>query len=108
MSRLLKIRHNVAHVQRHDQQKARAFDQDSGQVYTEVLRHSGPMTSDWVRKTIGSTREVDSFRSRGPGCSSLVNMAIRNALTNILSITPESLREMPWEIGKRLWERILA
>lgn len=66
------------------------------------------MTADWVWKTIGSTREVANFRSLGPGCSSLENIAIRCALKNILSITVESLETLPWGLGEKIWQRILA
>ena len=66
------------------------------------------MTADWVWKTIGSTREAASFRSIGPGCASLENMAIRSALSNILSITVESLETLPWDLAAKLWQRILA
>ena len=108
MSRLLKIRPRYEHVPRPSAGTSQAFDRDSGLVYTEVIASGGPMTADWVWKTIGSTREAATFRSLGPGCASLENMAIRCALKNILSISVESLETLPWELGERLWQRILA
>jgi len=81
---------------------------DSGQIYTEVTCPGGPMTADWVWKTRGSTEEQGRFRSRGPGCSTLYNMAIRSCLRNSFSITAESLEELPWEVGGVLWDRLKA
>lgn len=66
------------------------------------------MTADWVWKTKGSPREAVNFRSRGPGCSSLVNMAIRSVLYNSYSITPESLEGVPWELASVLWQQIVT
>lgn len=108
MSRLLKIRPRYDYVPRPGAHSSKAYDRDSGLVYNEVIAPGGPMTADWVWKTIGSTREAATFRSLGPGCSSLENMAIRCALKNILSITVESLETLPWELGRKLWQRIHA
>lgn len=81
---------------------------ESGQVFTEVSCPGAPMTLDWVWKTQGSSREVARFRSSGPGCSSLVNMAIRTALTHSFNITAESLEGLPWEVANLLWKRLVA
>ena len=81
---------------------------DSGQVFTEATCYGGPMTADWLWKTKGSPREARNFRSRGAGCSSLVNMAIRSVLYNSYSITPESLEGVPWELASVLWQQIVA
>ncbi len=64
------------------------------------------MTSQWVWKTIGSSREAGCFRSLGPGCASLANMAIRSALANFMTLTIESLEGVPWAIGKKIWDGI--
>jgi len=81
---------------------------ESGQVFTEVTCRGGPMTADWVWKTKGSLREAGRFRSLGPGCSSLFNMAIRSTLRNSFNITTESLKEVPWEVAGPLWQRLMA
>ena len=81
---------------------------DSGQVFTETTCPAGPMTADWVWKTKGSSRQAGRRRSVGPGCSSLVNMAIRSALHNSFNITAESLGELPWEVASLLWHSIIA
>ena len=84
------------------------FDEESGLVYSQTSCKAGPMTADWVWKTTGSTREHRDFRSSGPGCSSLKNMAIRGVLLHSFSLTAEGLKALPWSIGQVLWQRILA
>lgn len=64
------------------------------------------MTSEWVWKTLGSSRESGRFQSLGPGCASLSNMAIRSVMVNLMSVTVENLQGVPWQVGKKLWERI--
>ena len=81
---------------------------ESGQVFTEVSCPGGPMTLDWVWKTTGDSGEAAHFRSSDPGCSSLVNMAIRSAVTHSFNITAESLQGLPGEIAHLLWERLVA
>ena len=66
------------------------------------------MTLDWLWKTQGSSREAAHFRSSGPGCSPLVNMAIRSALTHSFNITAENLEGLPWRVANLLWERLVA
>ena len=66
------------------------------------------MTLDWVWKTQGSSRDAARFRSLGPGCSSLVNMAIRSALIHSFHVSAECLEGVPWEVGKLLWESLVA
>ena len=81
---------------------------ESGQVFTEVSCPGGPMTLDWVRETKGSSSEAAHFRSSGQGCASLVDMAIRSAVTHSFNITTESLQGLPWEVAHLLWERLVA
>ena len=88
--------------------KNQTFDWESGLQYTEVLCKAGPMRADWVWKTLGSTSDLALFRSQGLGCSSLQNMAIRSAAMNVVSLTAESLEDVPWQVGKLLWHRIIA
>lgn len=64
------------------------------------------MTSEWVWKTLGSSQESGRFRSLGPGCASLSNMAIRSVMVNMMSVTVENLQGVPWHVGKKLWDRI--
>ena len=66
------------------------------------------MTADWLWKTKGNPKKARNFRSRGVGCSSLVDMAIRSVLYNSYSITPESLEGVPWELASVLWQHIVA
>ena len=81
---------------------------ESGQVFTETQCYGGPMTADWFWKTKGSSGKARRYISRGPGCSSLVDVAIRSVLDNSYSITPESLEGLPWELASVLWQRIVA
>lgn len=83
-----------------------SFDPDSGLVFTEISCKGTPMTADWMWKTTGSTRAHGRFRSIGPGCDSLFNMALRSASLNSFSITAENLEILPWGIGQKLWECI--
>lgn len=64
------------------------------------------MTSEWLWKTLGSSQEPGRFRSLGPGCASLSNMAIRSVMVNMMSVTVENLQGVPWHVGKKLWDRI--
>ena len=81
---------------------------ESGQVFTETKCYGGPMTADWFWKTKRSPGKARRFRSRGPGCSSLVDVAVRSVLDNSYSITPESLDGLPWELASVLWQRIVT
>ena len=66
------------------------------------------MTAEWQWKTLGSIYEVTTFRKLGSGSASLTNIAIRSVVANISSLTPETLNDVPWEIGKQIWQRLLA
>lgn len=66
------------------------------------------MTLDWVWKTQGSSRETARFKPSGPGCSSLVSMAVRSALAHSINMTAESLEGLPWKVANLLWERLVA
>lgn len=92
----------------HDTNRITLKHDESGQVFTEISCPGGPMTLDWVWKTQGSSRGATRVRSSGPGCSSLVNMAIRSALTYSFNITAESLEGLPWEVANLLWERLIS
>lgn len=95
-------------LQREIPSSKKTFDEESGLVYSQTSCKAGPMTADWVWKTTGSTREHRDFRSSGPGCSSLKNMAIRGVLLHSFSLTSEGLKALTWSIGQTLWQRILA
>lgn len=64
------------------------------------------MTADWTWKTTGSLKKYKKYRSLGLRCSSLRNTAIRVAILNSFSITPETLAEVPWEVANHLWHEI--
>ena len=66
------------------------------------------MTSDWEWETEGSSGEALRSVSSYTGCSSLVDTAIRRALVHSISITAETLEEIPWEVASLLWERLVA
>ena len=106
MSGRLRLKPSIQVEPRPTKKGQRAFDQESGLVYTELTCNGGPMTADWVWKTRGRTREHGYFRSSSPGCSSLKNMAIRSLLLHSFSITAQSLETLPWSIGQELWQRI--
>lgn len=84
------------------------FDPDSGLAYTEVSYRSGPVRADWVWKPRGMTSEIEMYRSPGPGCSTLRNMAIRKACLCVTDLVPESFEGVDWQIGQQLWNRIVA
>lgn len=64
------------------------------------------MTTDWAWKTVGSPSDAQGFRSRGRGCASLSDMAIRSAIVHCQSISLESLQELPWNVGAKLWRKL--
>ncbi|KAL9119049.1 MAG: hypothetical protein Q9187_004397 [Circinaria calcarea] len=88
--------------------KNQTFDWQSGLQFTEVLCKAGPMRADWVWKTLGSTSDLALFRSKGPGCSSLQNMAIRSAVMNVVSLTAESLGGVPQLDSLHAWKVFAA
>ena len=107
MSRILRIKAHDKFSSSPNNSK-NVFDRHAGLQYSEVICHTGPMRADWVWKTLGSSRQLKVFRSIGPGCSSMMSTAIRTVLTNLTSLTPESLETVPWLVGQMLWERICA
>ena len=78
---------------------------ESGQVYTETTCASGPMTVDWVWETKGSPQEQGHYRAPGRGSSSLSEMVIRSFLKHSQSLTADSLEDLPWELGRLLWQK---
>ncbi len=107
MSRLLKIRPSFEYsASASNGGSQRKFDADSGQIYTEMTCRAGPMTADWVWKTKGSSKSVRRFRSAGPGCASLENMAIRSVIANSSSLTAELMQDVPWHIAQKMWQRV--
>ena len=65
------------------------------------------MTEEWFWKTNGDFRDIARFKARGPGCASLIDMAIRSVLVNSLNITADSLEGMSWNVAGRLWQAFL-
>lgn len=106
MSRLLKITPKFQYS-RSSTTASRGYNEESGLCYSEVTCNGGSMTADWTWKTTGRLKKYEKHRSRGPGCSSLRNIAIRVAMLNSLSITPETLAEVPWEVARQLWHNII-
>ncbi|MCJ1471622.1 hypothetical protein MMC13_000262 [Lambiella insularis] len=105
---LLRVKDRSIRASREERSKLHTFDEKSGLQYTETVLRAAPMRADWVWKTRGSTEEVALFRSPGPGCSTLRNMAIRKACLHVVSLTSDSLVGLDWQVGKGLWERIVA
>lgn len=105
---VLRIKERGYRVLREERSKLHTFDQKSGLQYTETVLRAAPMRADWVWKARGCTTEIALFRASGPGCSTLQDMAIRKACLHVVSITPDSLVGLDWQVGKGLWERIVA
>ena len=59
------------------------FNPDSGLVYSEVVYRVTPNQSNWIYKARGSSKEIEEYRSPGPGCSSLLDMALRKACVSV-------------------------
>ena len=83
-----------------------AFDEASGQQYTEVLSRAVSMRADWVWKSTGSVPDPSSYISKGPGCESLLNMTMRTVLKHLSEIHNDTLEPLPWEIGRLIWKRV--
>ena len=86
------------------------FGEISGQVYTE---HAVP--SRRQRSSVDTAKLRSFVQSRfrrgrrpdgAPGAPALYDGAMRTFLLNCRDVTLETLQEVPWEIGKRLWEAI--
>ena len=108
MSKLLKIRPRHEYPPQSGSHAHKTFDADSGLVYSEVIARAGPMTAEWQWKSLGSVYEVKTFRTLDNGSASLANIAMRSVVANISSLTFETLNDIPWVIGKQIWQRLLA
>jgi hypothetical protein len=84
------------------------FSQDSGLVYSEVVYRVTPNQANWMHTARGSTREVGKYRSLGPGCSSLLDMALRKASISIKYMDAETFEGIDWQIAQQLWKKIVA
>ena len=84
-----------------------SYDKDSGQVYTETVCKAGPMTADWIWGTRGSTHKYKHYKSRGLGCSPLIQMTIRSFLLHSSTLTSSSLEGLPWELASILWSSLV-
>jgi len=68
----------------------------------------GLVRPGWEWKARGRTKDIALYKSPGPGCSTLLDMAIRTACLNINDMTAETLRGVEWQIGKQLWKKLVA
>lgn len=84
----------------------RGFD-ISGQVFTENIVAARDPIWDWPLKTRGSATSLSYFRSPGPGCSSLLDIAIRACLVRSTWLTPALVGSLPWNLACKLWNELI-
>lgn len=84
------------------------FNLESGLVYSEVVYRVTPNQSNWIYKARGSSRDIEKYRSPGPGCSSLLDMALRKACASVSYMDAETFEGIDWQIAQQLWKIIVA
>lgn len=84
----------------------RRYDRDLGVAYHEVVHRSGKMTADWVYRSRGNPLTFKFGTSRATGCFTLQDMALRSICKNVLSLTAECLENVPYHLGRMIWDKI--
>ena len=82
---------------------AKARSEWSGQVLIETVAsigHRDASDQRWTAKSIGSANGFTRFRSQGKGAGSLLDIATRSCLENSAFLTPETLENVPWHVGR--------
>ncbi|KAI9820837.1 MAG: hypothetical protein M1832_003470 [Thelocarpon impressellum] len=81
------------------------YDDKSGQVFDETVC-GVPSSAErlWQYRTLGDG--CVSYRC-GVGPPSLQDTALRSVVRNIAGFTADTLREVPWKIGEKMWELVL-
>ncbi|MCJ1481892.1 hypothetical protein MMC06_002052 [Schaereria dolodes] len=88
-------------------EKLNTFDPATGLIYSEIICDTSPMSAAWVWATRGMLSDIVTFRSPGPGCATMQEMAIRRIIMHASSLVVESLDAVPWQVAKKLWQMIL-
>jgi hypothetical protein len=84
------------------------FDKASGVVYTETTSAKvGSMVPTWMSQARGKRDRKLALRSRGKGCSSLQNMALRSCAFHVELFVPETLQWASWHYARRVHQYLL-
>ncbi|KAF2444212.1 hypothetical protein P171DRAFT_432280 [Karstenula rhodostoma CBS 690.94] len=87
-------------------QRVRGFDEATGQVYEETQVPVTSMVSAWPDKCNGRRTRPQSYRHRGPGTSSLYDMAMRSCAWHINLFTPDDLQCAEWHFAHRIYHHL--
>jgi hypothetical protein len=84
------------------------FDRASGVVYTEKTSTKvGSMVPTWMSQARGKRNKSLSLRSRGKGCSSLQEMALRSCAYHVELFVPETLQWATWHYARRVHQFLI-
>jgi len=86
---------------------SRKFDPESGQVFTEYAvsaRQASPL--QWLLQTRPGAEELSARSDKQTGLSPLREICMRTLLHNVSNLEAEALQGVPWELAKRIWERM--
>jgi hypothetical protein len=84
------------------------FDKASGVVYTEsTSARVGSMVPTWMSQARGKRDKKSTLRSRGKGCSSLRDMALRTCAWNTELFAPETLQWASWHYASEIYQHLL-
>jgi hypothetical protein len=84
------------------------FDKASGVVYTETTSaRVGSMVPTWMYQARGKRSKKSILRSRGTGCSSLQEMALRSCAFHADLFEPATLQWAGWHYASRLYLHLI-
>jgi hypothetical protein len=85
------------------------FNKASGVVYTETTSAQvGSMVPTWMSHARGKRKKRMALRSRGKGCSSLQDMALRSCAYHVELFVPETLQWASWHYACRVYKYLLS
>jgi hypothetical protein len=84
-----------------------SFDKATGVVYTEkTSARVGTMVSTWMSQSRGTRDKKLALRSRGTGCSSLQDMALRSCAYHVQLFEPAALKWAEWHYAEKIYRHL--
>jgi hypothetical protein len=85
-----------------------SFDKATGVVYTETTSALiGSMVPTWMSQARGKRNKNATLTSRGKGCSSLQEMALRCCAWNSELFVPETLQWAGWYYANQIYQHMI-
>ena len=90
------------------QTKEKAFDVESGQIYTETqVRVASKQHSDWIGE-FRTPSLLKPSRPNAQGARTLLDMAKTCTVKELRSLSSEHFMMLPWSAAKGIWEEVVA